>query len=588
MPDTRPHRASLAPQPDGSLILTTDWPEAPTARCTTDWLRMWAARSPARVFLAERSGPGWREIDYAGAWQQVQAIAGALLARGLGGGTPVMILSGNGIDHTLLSLACQHVGIPVVPLAEQYALIPAAHGVLARIAALISPHLVFAEDGARFGAALALPGLAGAAQVVSRNAGPGQTLFAQLDGGADPGPANAAVGPDTVAKILMTSGSTSQPKGVLTTQRMLTANQMQLQELLPFLRARPPRLLDWLPWNHTFGGSFDFNLVLANGGTLHIDDGKPIPGLADRSLENNRLTQGTLAFNVPVGFALLRDAMRDDPTLCRQFFADLDMLFYAGASLPQDVWADLEALCRSVRPDLPLFTSAWGLTETAPCALLQHEPAIGAGLVGVPMPGVAVRLVPTDEPGRLEIRVRGDVVTPGYLDDPARTEAAFDSEGFFITGDAVRFLDPADPARGLRFDGRLAEDFKLSSGTWVRAGQLRLDLLGALKGLAADVILTGTDRVQALIVPTATLRAGAVEDAGALLSPLAPRIAAALPQGNGSARDVAAALILAEPPQMGEGEVTAKGNLNFRRLLTRRAALLARLDDPADPAVIRP
>jgi feruloyl-CoA synthase len=399
--------------------------------------------------------------------------------------------------------------------------------------------------------------------------------------------ANAGVGPDTVAKILLTSGSTSAPKGVLTTHRMMCTNQMQLQESLPFLRARPPRLVEWLPWNHVFGGSHNFNLVLANGGSMHIDDGKPVPGLAARSLENNRMVAGTIAFNVPVGFALLRDAMKDDAGLRRHYFGDLDMLFYAGASLPQDVWADLESMCLEVRGELPLFNSSWGLTETAPAALLQHEPTPMSGIVGAPMPGLQVKLVPTDEAGRYEVRVRGDTITPGYLHDPERTAQAFDDEGFFFTGDAMRFVAPGDPDKGLRFDGRISEDFKLSTGIWVRAAQLRLDLLATLKGLAADVILTGTDRVGALIVPTPALREGAVEDAGALISPLAARIAAALPLGHGSAKDVPRALILAEPPSMGEGEMTAKGNLNFRRILTRRAALVARLDDDADPAVIR-
>lgn len=596
MPDTaaparyRPHRARIEARPDGALILTSAWPVAPVARCTTDWLDDWAARTPGALFLAERSGPGWRELTYAEARQRVRAVAGALLARGLGAETPVMVISGNGIDHAILGLACQYVGIPYVPVAEQYALIPAAHGTLTQIAALIRPRMVFAEDGARFGPALALPCFEGAEKVSSRNLPGGATAFDALDGSGGVDLANAGVGPDTVAKILLTSGSTSAPKGVLTTHRMMCTNQMQLQESLPFLRARPPRLVEWLPWNHVFGGSHDFNLVLANGGSMHIDDGKPIPGLAQRSLENLRLAPPpTIAFNVPLGHAQLRDALRDDPEFRRHYFGELDMLFYAGASLPQDVWADLEAMCLEVRGELPLFNSSWGLTETAPAALLQHEPTPMSGIVGVPLPGLQVKLVETDEAGRYEIRVRGDTITPGYLDDPERTAQAFDDEGFFITGDAMRFVVPGEPDRGLRFDGRLAEDFKLATGIWVRAAQLRLDLLAALKGLAADVILTGADRdrVGALIVPTPALREGATEDAGALISPMAARIAAALPVGHGSARDVPRALILAEPPSMGEGEMTAKGNLNFRRLLSRRAALVARLDDDADPAVIR-
>lgn len=585
----RPHRAQIAERPDGALILTSAWPAAPVARCTTDWLDDWAARTPDALFLAERSGPGWREMSYGEARQRVRAIAGALVARGLGAETPVIVISGNGIDHALLALACQYVGVPYVPVAEQYALIPAAHGVLDTVAALIRPRMVFAEDGARFGAALALPCFDRAEKVASRNLPEGATGFDTLDASGGVDVANAGVGPDTVAKILLTSGSTSAPKGVLTTHRMMCTNQMQLQESLPFLRARPPRLVEWLPWNHVFGGSHDFNLVLANGGSLHIDDGKPIPGLAERSLENNRMVAGTIAFNVPVGFALLRDAMKKDAGLRRHYFGELDMLFYAGASLPQDVWADLEAMCLEVRGDLPLFNSSWGLTETAPGALLQHEPTPMSGIVGVPLPGLQVKLLPTDEAGRYEVRVRGDTITPGYLHDPERTAQAFDDEGFFVTGDAMRFVSPGDPDKGLRFDGRISEDFKLTTGIWVRAAQLRLDLLAALKGLALDVVLTGADRdrVGALIVPTPALREGATEDAGALISPLAARIAAALPVGHGSAKDVPRALILAEPPQMGEGEMTAKGNLNFRRILTRRADLVARLDDDSDPAVIR-
>ena len=340
---------------------------------------------------------------------------------------------------------------------------------------------------------------------------------------------------------------------------------------------------------HVFGGSYNFNLVLANGGALYIDDGKPIPGLAERSLENNRMLSGTIAFNVPVGFAMLRDAMKADAGLRQRYFGELDMLFYAGASLPQDVWADLEAMAREVRGALPLFTSSWGLTETAPGALLQHEPTTMSGIVGVPMPGVAVKLVPTDEDGRFEVRVKGDTITPGYLNASERTAESFDPEGYFITGDAMRFVVPGDLNKGLRFDGRISEDFKLTTGIWVRAANLRLELLAALKGLAMDLVVTGEgkDEIGLLVIPAPALREGATEADGALISPLADRLAAALPKGHGSAQDVRRVLILSEPPQMGEGEMTAKGNLNFRKILTRRAGLVARLHDEADPAVIR-
>lgn len=583
------HRVAAETRADGTMILTSGWALGPVARCATDWLDHWAATTPDALFLAERDGDGWREVSYAAARARIRAIAAGLLDRGLGAGTPVMVISGNGVDHALLALACQYVGVPVVPVAEQYAQIPAAHGVLSTVAALIRPGAVFADDAERYGPALALPCFDGVERIASRSAGPGITDFAALAGTGDVDAANAQVGPDTVAKILLTSGSTSAPKGVLTTHRMMCTNQAQLQVALPFLTARPPRLLDWLPWNHVFGGSHNFNLVLANGGSLHIDDGKPIPGLAPRSLENNRLVSGTIAFNVPVGFAMLRDAMKADAGLRQRYFGELDMLFYAGASLPQDVWADLEAMAREVRGELPLFTSSWGLTETAPAALLQHEPTTMSGIVGVPLPGLAIKLVPTDEPGRHEIRVSGDTITPGYLNDPARTAESFDDEGAFITGDAMRFVEPGVLEMGLKFDGRISEDFKLTTGIWVRAANLRLDLLVALKGLAMDVVVTGEgrDEIGLLIVPTPALREGATEDGGALISPLADRVAAALPRGGGSAATVRRVLILAEPPQVGEGEMTAKGNLNFRKLLTRRADLVARLYGQEDPAVIR-
>lgn len=584
-----PHRVSAETRTDGTLILTSDWPVDKVARCATDWLDSWAQTTPDAVFLAERQGDGWREVTYAAARARVRAIAAALLERGMGADTPVMVISGNGVDHALLALACQYVGVPVVPVAEQYALIPGAHGVLASVVGLIGPRMVFAVDAQRYEPALALPCLDGVERVASLNLVPGITDFASLDGSGDVDAANAQVGPDTVAKILLTSGSTSAPKGVLTTQRMMCTNQMQLRVALPFLATHPPVLVEWLPWNHVFGGSHNFNLVLANGGALYIDDGKPIPGLAERSLENNRMKSGTIAFNVPVGFAMLRDAMKADTGLRQRYFGDLDMLFYAGASLPQDVWADLEAMAREVRGTPPLFTSSWGLTETAPAALLQHEPTPMSGIVGVPLPGVSIKLVPTDEDGRFEVRVKGDTITPGYLNDPARTAESFDPEGYFITGDAMRFVVPGDLNKGLRFDGRISEDFKLTTGIWVRAAELRLKLLVALKGLAMDVILTGEgkDEIGVLVIPAPALREGATEADGALISPLAAQVAAALPTDGGSAQNVRRVMILSEPPQMGEGEMTAKGNLNFRKILTRRAALVARLYGQDDPAVIR-
>lgn len=587
----RAHDARRQDRADGAVLLTSGLDLPAVARCSTDWLHHWAGVAPSRVFLAERSGAGWRKVTYVEALGMARAIGASLAGRGMGAHTPILIISGNGVDHALLTLGAQYVGVPSVPVAEQYALIPAAHPVLERIVQMIAPRMVFADDGARYGAALSLPVFDGVEIVVSGAAADGMTVFDSLLHAQDDVSAlNRAVGPDTVAKYLLTSGSTSHPKGVLTTHRMMTTNQAQLQACLPFLTDHPPVLLDWLPWNHVFGGSHNFNLVLANGGTLYIDNGKPIPALAQHTLDNLAMVSPTIAFNVPVGFGMLRDAMRADAGLRRRYFQNLDMLFYAGASLPQDIWADLETMAREVRGDMPLFNSSWGLTETAPAALIQHEFTHQSGIIGVPLPGVTIKLVPLDDDNRFDVRVGGDIVTPGYLNDADKTAEAFDHEGFFITGDAMRLVDPSDVNKGLRFDGRIAEEFKLATGTWVRAAGLRLEVLGALKGLAADVVITGAERAQigVLIVPTPALAAGAREDAGALIVAQAAEIAQRLrpAASDGSAHAIRRALVLAEAPSMAEGEITAKGNLNFRKLLARRAALVARLYVDDDPATI--
>lgn len=585
------HSVQREDRADGSILLRSGYALGPVTARTGDWLDRWAAETPEAVFIAERFGAGWREVRYAEARQAVRALAGALLARGLNGGTPILVISGNGVDHGLLTLAAQYVGIPTVPLAEQYALIPAARAQLVHCAALVKPAMVFADDGARYADALALEALDGLEKVVARNAGPGMTVLASLmqdEGGVDA--AAAQVAPETVAKYLMTSGSTSHPKAVVTTQRMMCANQTQLADALPFLRERPPRIVDWLPWNHVFGGSHNFNMMLANGGALYVDGGKPTSALVGQTIENNRLMSATLAFNVPVGFAQLRDAMKADTTLRETWFRDLDMIFYAGASLPQDVWTDLEDMARDVRGDVPLMTSSWGLTETGPACILQHEPTDRSGIIGVPLTGVEVKLLP-DADRRCEIRVRGPNIMPGYLHDAAKSTEAFDKEGFFVTGDAVTFVDPDDPNRGMRFDGRISEDFKLLTGTWVRAANLRLDVLKDLAPLAQDLVICGADRneIGVLVFPTAEAArlgetAGGVIDGPALREAVAQKLEAR--GAHGSASHVARVLVVAEPPSLGDGEITAKGNLNFRKVLARRADLLDRLYSE-DAAVVR-
>ncbi|MEW9918345.1 feruloyl-CoA synthase [Marimonas sp. MJW-29] len=585
------HRVRREDRADGSVLLRSAYEVGPVARCSGDWLDHWAERTPDAVFLAERAGEGWREVTYAEAQRAAHGIAGHLLERDLGPERPILVLSGNSVDHGLLTLAAQYVGIPTVPLAEQYSLIPAAHPRLIHAVNLVKPGLVYASDAAQYASALALDALAGI-EALSSTPTDGVTDFADLlkPGGADMTEAAAAVGPNTLAKILMTSGSTSDPKGVLTTQGMMTTNQAQVAACLPFVAKRPPRIVDWLPWNHVFGGSYNFNLMLVNGGALYIDEGKPAPGFFDRTLDNLSRVSGTLSFNVPVGFAQLVAALERDAALRETYFADLDMIFYAGASLPQETWAALERLAQEAGKPLPLITTSWGLTETAPGVLICHEPVKGAGIVGVPMPGITVKLVP-DGMGRFDARVKGDNVTPGYLNDPRKTEEAFDDEVFFITGDAMRFVDPEDPSAGLRFDGRMSEDFKLGTGTWVQAANLRLDVLAALAPFAQDVVITGAgrDEVGALILPNR----GAIAAQGWELSDedgvlICPQLAQALTErleglaakATGSATRVTCALVLSEPPSMAEGEATAKGNINFPRLLQRRAALVDRLYEP--------
>ncbi|MFD0979412.1 feruloyl-CoA synthase [Tropicimonas aquimaris] len=595
----RPHSVTREDRADGSILLTSNHALGPVVETTGDWLHRWAKEAPDRVFLAERYGAGWRRESYVSVLEKVRAVGASLLARGMGADTPILIMSGNGVDHGILSLAAQYVGVPTAPVAEQYALIHGAHGRLRGAIDLLQPKMAYVVDADLYVEALGLDALVGV-EIVSSKPGHvlGVTPFEELlegDASVDVDAAHARVTPDTVGKILMTSGSTSSPKGVLTTQRMMCTNQTQLADALPFLRERPPRIVDWLPWNHVFGGSHNFNMMLANGGSLYIDDGKPVKGLFERTLENLSLVTGTLAFNVPLGFGMLLGALRKDAELRRRFFEDLDLIFYAGASLPQGVWTGFERMAMEVKGEVPLITSSWGLTETAPSAMMQMEPTDRSGIVGVPVTGVTVKLLP-DADQRCEVRVKGPNVMTGYFEDPEKTAAAFDAEGFFITGDAMVFIDPDDPNRGMRFDGRISDDFKLLTGTWVRAAQLRLDMLAHLAPLAADIVITGADRNQigVMIFPDrAELEREGFElheDRGALTCRLLQgeihrRLAERAREVSGSSSLVSRAIVLSEPPSMPEGEMTAKGNLNFRKVLTRRKDLLERLYDDNDPAV---
>lgn len=594
-----PHKVIRKDRADGTILLRSGYELPEPVANTGTWLHEWAEKTPYNVALSERpvNGPGWRNVTYRELLQQVRAIASALLDRGLGQKDTIAIMSGNSVDHQLLSLAAQYVGVPVVPLAEQYSLISEAHDRLIFVLDKVKPKMAFVDDASRYAAALALPQLAGVEVVASRGEAPRPvTSFGDLTQHAessDLDAAHARVGPSTLAKILFTSGSSGDPKGVPTTHGMLCVNQNQFTTALPFLRDTPPRITDWLPWNHVFGGSHNVNMILSLGGTLTIDGGKPAGAMFEKTLTNRLDRPGTMAFDVPVGWRRLVDAVQGKPDLQNQIFKDQKMLFYAGASLPQDVWESLEQFCLAAQGGLPLMNSSWGLTETAPSCLVVHEPIGRSGVIGVPLPGVEVKLIP-DEDMRCEIRVKGPNVMPGYFNDPVKTAEAFDEEGYFRTGDAVRFVDPSDPDRGLIFDGRVSEDFKLDTGTWVQAGNMRMNVLKNLADLVQDVVICGHDRgeVGLFVFPVpGSVNPEDISDGSVTDPHMMARIEAKLREMNahvsGSAKRITRAMILAEPPSLEHQEITDKGSLNIKKILTRREEQLERLYDNEDPALIR-
>src|SRR5690349_19327417 len=459
-------------RPDGAVVLRAAAPLKPYDPSLARLFRAAVETAPGRIFLAERAqagANGWRTLTYEQARATVDALAQALIERGLSAERPVMVLSGNAIDHALIMLAGYTAGVPVAPVSVAYSLQSEDHAKLKEIFVLLRPGLLYVADTGPFAKALAALDL-GATEVAagrnSANLAP-VTAFAALAAtppGAAVERACAATGAATIAKFLFTSGSTGHPKGVINTHGMLTANQQQAAQVWPFIAERPLVLVDWLPWNHTFGRNHHFNLVLRHAGTLYIDDGRPLPHLVDATVRNLTEVSPTIYFNVPAGYAALLPRLEQDENFARAFFAELRFIFYAGAALPQDLWNRLEAVSvRTVGERIPM-TSSWGMTETAPLATAAHFLIDRAGPIGVPAPGCEIKLVPSG--AKLEIRVRGPNVTPGYWKRPDLTAAAFDEDGFYKPGDAVRLADPGDPDKGVVFDGRLAEDFKLTSGTW--------------------------------------------------------------------------------------------------------------------------
>ncbi len=606
LPRLAPARVEVERRADGARVLRSPTPLGEVPAQAGLWLRRWAADAPGRTALAERAGAdGWRRVSYADAARSADAISAALLARGLGAERPVAVLSGNGIDHALLTLGALQVGIPVAPISPAYSLVSSDHARLRHVIERVDPGLIYVADPGPFAAALAAIDRPSVERVVSSNAGQGAgaTPFAELLATAPTdavAAAFAATGPDSVAKILFTSGSTGTPKGVINTHRMLTSNQEAIARCWPFLEDRPPVLLDWLPWSHTFGANHNVGLVLRNGGTLHIDGGKPLPGMIETTAANLREVSPTIYFNVPRGFDALLPFLEDDAALRDRFFADLDAIFYAGAALPQSSWERLETLAVASRGRRILMMSAWGSTETAPMATTVHFPIDRAGVIGLPAPGTEVALVPDPASGKDELRVRGPNVTPGYWRAEDGATPPFDDEGFLRMGDAGRLEDEAAPERGLVFDGRTAENFKLASGTWVNVGNVRVAAVAALSPVAADAVVTGHDgdALGLLIFPSpAGLRAVCPDaPADAPLADLIARpevrdhVATALGAYAAShplnSERIARALLLAEPPSIDANEITDKGYINQRAVLDRRAALVEKLHRDDDEVIL--
>ena len=561
---------------DGTIYLRPTQPLGDYPLRITDRLHHFAKATPQRVFMAERVGPeGWRELSYATLLAASRHIASGLLARGLSPDRPVMILSGNSIDHALVAFGSLYAGVPFCPVSPAYSLVSRDYGKLAYLMKLLTPGLVFVDDADKFADALIANVPEGTEIVASFGSVPGRKitmladliaspLFAGLDAVHD------KIGPDTIAKFLLTSGSTGNPKAVINTQRMICANQVMIRETLAFLKDEPPVIIDWLPWNHTFGGNHNIGLTLFNGGSMYLDQGKPVPGGIEETVRNLREISPTVYFNVPKGYESLLPYFREDPGLRKTFFSRLHAMFFSGAALAPHVWNELDELSvAETGTRVPMLTGL-GSTETAPFFMSVNPRTSRSGHVGLPVPGNEAKLVPNN--GKMEVRAKGPNVTPGYWRLPEVSAAAFDSEGYYQMGDALKPVDPNDFNAGFDFDGRVAEDFKLASGTWVSVGPLRARFVAACAPLARDVIIAGINRdeIAAIVVldldgcrlinPTLPMDDLAATAADPLIvAAFRERFAKFQGTATGSSTRITRAVLLGVPLSIDKGEVTDKG-----------------------------
>ncbi|WP_310625839.1 feruloyl-CoA synthase [Limnohabitans sp.] len=601
-------RVSLRDGTSGTHYLKADQALQAFPQRLSDRLRHWAEHAPQRSFMARRvqQTPGhwgdWRHISYQEAWATARNIAQGLIDRGLSSERPVVILSENSLEHALLALGCMLAGVPFVPTSPPYSLVSVDFDKLKHVLRTVTPGLVFAQD-ARYAKAIAASVDAHTEVVLEEGTLTDRNItpFAQLC--ATPATeaverASAATGPDTIVKFLFTSGSTKLPKAVINTHRMWCANQQQMSQSMPVLQEQPLVLVDWLPWNHTFGGNHNFGMVVYHGGTLYIDDGKPTPALIHETLRNLREIAPTVYFNVPTGFEAIAHAMKTGDALRHNFLSRVKMFFYAGAALAQPVWDSLfESEEREIGERI-VMTSGLGMTESGPFGLFVTSPDVRAGDLGVPTPGLELKLV--DMQGKTEVRYRGPNITPGYWRAPAETQDAFDDEGFFKTGDAVKWIDETDVHLGLKFDGRIAEDFKLATGTFVSVGPLRGKIIAAGAPYIQDAVLTGLNmkEVGAMIFATPAVRAlsGLAADApmsdvlasAPVLAKFQDIVNALAQTATGSANRIARLCLLSEPPTLDKGEITDKGSINQRSVLTHRADTVAALHGDTLHDILKP
>jgi len=585
---------------DGTIYLRPKKPLGDYPVRLTDRLHHWARTEPNRVFMAERSaGGGWRQITYAQLLASTRRLASAFLARGLSAEQPIVILSGNSIDHALVAFGALYAGIAFCPVSPAYSLVSRDYGKLGFLMKLLTPALVFVDDATKFADALAANVPATAEIVASRGAVPGRDVTSLADLLAMPeGPgldaAHDAIGPDTIAKFLLTSGSTGNPKAVINTQRMLCANQVMLRETLAFLKDEPPVIVDWLPWNHTFGGNHNVGLTLFNGGSMYLDEGKPMPGGIEETVRNLREISPTVYFNVPKGYESLLPHLRDDKALRARFFDRLHAMFFSGAALSPYVWNSLDQLAVQEKGyRVPVLTGL-GATETSPFFMSVRPDTSRSGHVGLPVSGNDAKLVPNN--GKLEVRAKGPNVTPGYWRQPELTAKAFDDEGFYKFGDALKLAVAGDFDAGFDFDGRIAEDFKLASGTWVSVGPLRARFVAACAPMVRDVVIAGINRdeISALVVLDL--------DGCRVINPALPPgdIAAAAADAKirdafrelfrrfrmtstGSSTRITRAILFDTPLSIDRGEVTDKGSINQRAVLEHRSALVDEIYAPTPP-----